>query len=133
LDDLTESVTGKQTTTDSTLPSEGNEVEKDVKGGPGYSSDIGGTIQTYSGGGTGTMIKLTKLMKMLNLTKKVRRIRRTKTAKNTRKSFLHQWRHNNQPTEGEEIYGRVIGSSAQKYTPPARRKELVSAIDGVSQ
>ena len=38
-----------------------------------------------------------------------------------------------QPTEGEDIYGRVIGSNAQKYTPPARRKELVSAIDEVSQ
>ena len=36
------------------------------------------------------------------------------------------------PTEGEDIYGRVIGSSTQKYTPPARRKELVSAIDEVA-
>ena len=36
-----------------------------------------------------------------------------------------------QPTEGEDIYGRIISNnSQQKYTPPAKRKDL-SSIDEV--
>jgi hypothetical protein len=111
LDDLTESITGKQTTTDSTLPSEVNEVEEDVKL---YDDEVNQVDEDVESNQEST---------------------ENPTDENGEEyeEELPAPVETYQPTEGEDIYGRVIGSNAQKYTPPARRKELVSAIDEVSQ
>lgn len=45
--------------------------------------------------------------------------------------------HTYKPSAGEDIYGRVVAdpvaANHQKYTPPARRKELSNTIDEVSR
>eukprot|EP01036_Dinobryon_divergens_P032648 gene32648-42283_t len=107
LDNLTESITGKQTTTDSTLPPAVNEVEEDVKL---YDDEVSQVDEDAASNQESTENS-------------------TDEDGEEYEEELPTPAETYQPTEGEDIYGRVIGSSAQKYTPPARRKELVSAID----